>query len=426
MLTTGLRTGELLGLLNSDIDLERRVLHLERGVKEVWRRDGLQAEPGRDVKVGKLKSATSKRTVPLNDTAIAMIQDLRKEAYFGEDTPLVPDEHGNYTRPVNFRKRYYRILTAAGIEKKGLHSLRHTFASTLVNGIKQEDGTIKSLTPVSYTHLYLTMQKYNLIDSIWGLVLAGGLPVFNLILIMNFFRGLPKDLEEAAVVDGAGPWRILFNIVVPCSVPVLATIVLFTSVNYWNEFFQGLVLTTGDTHYPLQTYIKQMVVNVQAGNMSMEPVSYTHLDVYKRQVVLSFHEDFEYVQAAMRLGAVDYISKLRMEQEDCREVFLRVANVLRSREGETASQEEGISAEDMDILCKKWESLQWVYDDTLFEEEVEQLQDLSLSLRQIERLATRTVSALEGVFQRKFVLPPSFDSMSSYLGWLWNLSLIHI
>ena len=147
MLNTGLRTGELLGLLNSDIDLERRVLHLERGVKEVWRRDGLQAEPGRDVKVGKLKSATSKRSVPLNDTAIAMIQDLRKEAYFGEDTPLVPNEHGDFTRPVNFRKRYYRILAAAGIEKKGLHSLRHTFASSLVNGIKQEDGSIKSLTP---------------------------------------------------------------------------------------------------------------------------------------------------------------------------------------------------------------------------------------------------------------------------------------
>ena len=142
MLNTGLRTGELLGLLNSDIDLERRIVYLERGVKEVWRRDGLQAEPGRDVKVGKLKSATSKRSVPLNDTAITMIQDLRKEAYFGEDTPLVPDEHGDFTRPVN-----YRILAAAGIEKKGLHSLRHTFASNLVNGIKQEDGSIKSLTP---------------------------------------------------------------------------------------------------------------------------------------------------------------------------------------------------------------------------------------------------------------------------------------
>ena len=74
-----------------------------------------------------------------------MIQDLRKEAYFGEDTPLVPDEHGNYTRPVNFRKRYYRILAAAGIEKKGLHSLRHTFASSLVNGIKQADSQITEL-----------------------------------------------------------------------------------------------------------------------------------------------------------------------------------------------------------------------------------------------------------------------------------------
>ena len=60
---------------------------------------------------------------------------------------VVPDEHGNFTRPVNFRKRYYRILEAAGIAKKGLHSLRHTFASNLVKGIKQADGTIKSLTP---------------------------------------------------------------------------------------------------------------------------------------------------------------------------------------------------------------------------------------------------------------------------------------
>ena len=62
-------------------------------------------------------------------------------------TPLVCDENGNFTRPVNFRKRYYRILKVAGIEQKGLHSLRHTFATNLVNGIKQPDGTIKSLTP---------------------------------------------------------------------------------------------------------------------------------------------------------------------------------------------------------------------------------------------------------------------------------------
>ena len=147
MLNTGLRTGEVLGLLNSDIDLESRVIHLQRGVKEISRRDGTEATSGREVKVGKLKTASSKRDIPLNQAAVDAILDLRAERYFGEDSPLIPDEHGDYTRPVNFRKRYYRILEATGIERKGLHSLRHTFATTLVNGLKQADGSIKSLSP---------------------------------------------------------------------------------------------------------------------------------------------------------------------------------------------------------------------------------------------------------------------------------------
>ena len=147
MLNTGLRTGEVLGLLNGDIDLADKVIHLQRGVKESARRDGTETTSGREVKVGKLKTASSKRDVPLNQVAINAIEDLRAERYFGENTPLIPDENGDYTRPVNFRKRYYRILEAAGIERKGLHSLRHTFATTLVNGVKQPDGTIKSLSP---------------------------------------------------------------------------------------------------------------------------------------------------------------------------------------------------------------------------------------------------------------------------------------
>ncbi len=147
MLNTGLRTGELLGLLNSDIDLERKTLTVRQGVKEVSRRDGTEFTSGREIKVGKPKSATSKRTVPLNRTAVEMIEDLRKEVYFGQNTPLVADGNGGYTKPVNLRKRFYRILKAAEIEQKGLHSLRHTFATNLVNGQKQPDGIIKALSP---------------------------------------------------------------------------------------------------------------------------------------------------------------------------------------------------------------------------------------------------------------------------------------
>jgi integrase len=116
-------------------------------VKVINKRDGVERFDGStEVKVGKLKSATSKRDIPLNDTAIKMIKELRQELYFGEDSPLICDENGNYTKPDVFRRRYHRLLEGAGIESKGLHSLRHTFATNLVNGVKQPDGTIKALT----------------------------------------------------------------------------------------------------------------------------------------------------------------------------------------------------------------------------------------------------------------------------------------
>ena len=147
MLNTGLRAGEMLGVLNGDIDLERRVLHVQRGVKVINKRDGVERFDGStEVKVGKLKSTTSKRDIPLNDTAIKMIQELRKEFYFGEDSPLVCNENGGVTKPDVFKRRYHRLLEGARIESKGLHSLRHTFATNLVNGVKQPDGTIKALT----------------------------------------------------------------------------------------------------------------------------------------------------------------------------------------------------------------------------------------------------------------------------------------
>ena len=147
MLNTGMRAGEVLAVKNSDIDLNKKHLHIQNTVKEIYKREGTKAVGGKTTKVGKTKTQTSKRTLPLNDAAIAAIKELREEYYFGEDAPLVCDEHGDYTKPVNFRKRFYRILKDAGIETKGLHSLRHTFATNLVNGVKQPDGTIKALSP---------------------------------------------------------------------------------------------------------------------------------------------------------------------------------------------------------------------------------------------------------------------------------------
>ncbi|MFD2671156.1 carbohydrate ABC transporter permease [Marinicrinis sediminis] len=117
---------------------------------------------------------------------------------------------------------------------------------------------------------YMTMKSLGMINNIWGLVLGGGLPVFNVILVMNFFRNLPKEMEESALIDGAGPWRILFNIFLPLSKPVLATILVFTIVYHWNEFFQALVLMTKNENYPLQTYIRQVAVVIDPSKIDAE------------------------------------------------------------------------------------------------------------------------------------------------------------
>lgn len=119
---------------------------------------------------------------------------------------------------------------------------------------------------------YMTMRSYHLTDNIWGLVLSGGLPVFNVIMAMNFFRNLPSELEEAAYVDGADPWTSFIKINIPLAKPMIATITLLTIVGHWNDFFQGLVLSTKQSNYPLQTYIQQMVVTQNYSTMTVEQI----------------------------------------------------------------------------------------------------------------------------------------------------------
>lgn len=117
---------------------------------------------------------------------------------------------------------------------------------------------------------YLTIKSLGLLNSIWGLVIPGAVPVFNVILLMNFFRAIPKELREAALIDGAGPWYLMLRIYVPLGVPALATVTLFSIVGHWNSFFDGLILMSRPENYPLQTYIQQLVVKINLEEMDSE------------------------------------------------------------------------------------------------------------------------------------------------------------
>ncbi|GBF72944.1 ABC transporter permease [Paenibacillus sp. 598K] len=108
---------------------------------------------------------------------------------------------------------------------------------------------------------FMVIKQLGLLDSMMALILPGAVPVFNVILLLNFIRSQPKELFEAAHVDGAGHWAVLWRVVVPLAKPALATLLLFSCVGHWNAWFDGLIYMNSPTGYPLQTYLQTVVIN---------------------------------------------------------------------------------------------------------------------------------------------------------------------
>ena len=140
---------------------------------------------------------------------------------------------------------------------------------------------------------YVVVSKLGLIDSIWALILPCGVPIFNVILMMNFFRGIPEALEESAMLDGASQWQILFKIYLPLSKPSLATVALFSLINHWNSWFDGLIYSNFTYNYPLQSFLQTMIVDInsvlQSGDLSqiVELLSVNNTNMKAAQIFLS-------------------------------------------------------------------------------------------------------------------------------------------
>lgn len=110
---------------------------------------------------------------------------------------------------------------------------------------------------------YLVVVSLGLKNSIWALILPGALPVYNMVILMNFIRGIPEELEEAAAIDGASPIQILVKILLPVLKPALATVGLFCIVAHWNDWFSGMMYMNNPADYPLQTYLQSLLQNFE-------------------------------------------------------------------------------------------------------------------------------------------------------------------
>ncbi len=110
---------------------------------------------------------------------------------------------------------------------------------------------------------YLLINSLHMLNTYWALILPPAFSVYNMILLKNFFEELPESVEESARLDGAGNMDILFRIVLPMSLPAIATIGLFYAVGFWNNYMGGVMYITDPKFKPLQQYLYELVTETQ-------------------------------------------------------------------------------------------------------------------------------------------------------------------
>ncbi|MCM3784963.1 carbohydrate ABC transporter permease [Neobacillus mesonae] len=114
---------------------------------------------------------------------------------------------------------------------------------------------------------YLLIKDLGLLDSFWVYIIPALLSFYDVVILMNFFRGVPESLEESAKIDGAGDWKVFLKIFIPLSMPAMATIALFNGVGQWNDFMTTKLYVTNEALYPLQMKLYEIIVQSQTQSM---------------------------------------------------------------------------------------------------------------------------------------------------------------
>jgi len=182
--------------------------------------------------------------------------------------------------PTEFTLDAYRyILSTNTIFRALAVSIGITLAGTLISMIltsfmaygltrRDLDGRKTINLMIVFTMLFnggmiptfLVVKNLGLIDTYMAMILPSAISAFNLIILRSFFQGLPDGLEESAKIDGCGDFGILFKIVLPLSLPSLATISLFYAVTYWNTYLSAILYIDSAHMWPIQVWLRQVVV----------------------------------------------------------------------------------------------------------------------------------------------------------------------
>lgn len=150
------------------------------------------------------------------------------------------------------------IMTAYVLSRKDLKG-RRTLMFLAVFTMMFSGGIIPT---------YIIVKDVHLMNSLWSMILPSAINTYNLIILRNFFLGLPEELEEAALLDGCTDVGVLFRIMIPISKPAITTITLFYAVDHWNDFFSAIMYINSKVHWPLQLFLRSMLFENDAAYAS--------------------------------------------------------------------------------------------------------------------------------------------------------------
>ncbi|KRE71392.1 carbohydrate ABC transporter permease [Paenibacillus sp. Soil750] len=153
-----------------------------------------------------------------------------------------------------FVNLFFTVTMAYALSKRGLMG-RNTVLNLIIFSMLFGGGLIPT---------FLVVRELHMLDTYWALMIPGAISAFNLIIVKNFFQEIPPELEEAAKIDGCTELGLLWRIVLPLSMPVLATFTLFYAVGHWNNFFSALLYINDPAKWPLQVMLRQIVLLSQA------------------------------------------------------------------------------------------------------------------------------------------------------------------
>ncbi|MDD9271201.1 carbohydrate ABC transporter permease [Paenibacillus sp. GCM10023248] len=149
---------------------------------------------------------------------------------------------------------FFTVITAYALSKKLLPG-RSVFLLYVVFTMLFGGGLIPS---------YILVKSLGLINNIWVLIIPGLISAFNLVIVKGFFEQMPVEIEESAKVDGAGEMTLLWKIILPLSLPILATIGLYYAVSHWNSYFDAVMYLNDNKLMPLQVVLRSILLNLQA------------------------------------------------------------------------------------------------------------------------------------------------------------------